>query len=191
VPEVQEAWGRILAGTPGSRLLIHPENPNWMRRYPIAAWLDGFLKRLGKHGVGRERLIISEPTGTRQEILKRMEMGDVYLDSFPYSGPTTVLDGLLAGLTPVVLEGRNFRSLQGAGMMRELGMGEMVGRNVDEYVGLAVRLGTDAGFREAVKRKIGEAMGQRPRFLDVEDYGARIGGAVERAWAETRNPKPE
>jgi hypothetical protein len=190
VPEVQEAWGRILAATPGSRLLIHPENPNWMRRYPIAAWLDGFYRRLGKHGVARERVIISEPTGTRQEILKRMQMGDVYLDSFPYSGPTTVLDGLLAGLAPVVLDGNNFRSLQGAGMMRELGMEEMVAKSEEEYVALAVKLARDGAYCAAINEKLAAAMKAGPRFLDGKDYARRMEGAIEMAWGETRNPKP-
>jgi predicted O-linked N-acetylglucosamine transferase (SPINDLY family) len=61
-------------------------------------------------------------------------------------------------------------------------MGEMVAGGVKEYVALSVRLGKDLAFRDAMKRKMGEAMKRGPSFLDGKDYARKIEGAIVTAF---------
>ena len=178
VPELEEAWAKILARTPGSRLVLHPDNPNWMAKFPFAAWIERMNATLAAHGAGADRVALLERAPGRQEVLRRMMAGDVYLDSFPFSGATTILDGLVCGLVPVTMEGGNFRSKLGEGMMRELGVPECIARDAGEYVEMAVRLGMEGGFREAIKKKISGALKGGPQFLDGRSYGLGVGEAL-------------
>jgi len=181
-PELENTWAQVLAATPNSRLLLHLRNPNWTFGFPYGALIARMKDTLQRHGVSPQRLLLFRPSRTRQEFLRRMQMGDVYLDSFPFSGATTLLDGLLVGLPPVVMNGCQFRSLMGAGFMRELHMQELIADNPRAYIQLAVKLATDATYRAAIGQKISAAMSAGPRFLDAQDYARQIGEALGRAW---------
>jgi len=182
IPELEETWTKILARIPGSRLMLHPVNPNWTSKFPVEAFLSRMKKTLEKQGVSPARLLIFRPCPTRGEYLRRIAMADIYLDSFPFSGATTILDALLVGLPTVVWDGCHFRSLLGAAMMREIDIPELIGANPDQYIELAVRLAGDARYRDQIKGKIATALQSSPAFLDAPAYGRKVGEALKRIW---------
>jgi predicted O-linked N-acetylglucosamine transferase (SPINDLY family) len=187
IPELQDVWTQILAAVPHSRLLLHPVNPYWGFQQAVQAFLQRMKQALARHGVEAQRLLAFEPTPTRQQTIQRSRLADIYLDSFPYSGASTLLDGLLLGLPPVVMNGCHFRSLMGAGFMRELQMQELIADNAQSYIQLAVKLATDATYRASIGQRISTAMSAGPRFLDARDYARQIGDALVRAWEAREN----
>jgi predicted O-linked N-acetylglucosamine transferase (SPINDLY family) len=78
------------------------------------------------------------------------------LDTLHWSGGNTSLDALAAGLPVVTLPGEFMRGRQSLGMLRLLGLDDLVARDGDDYVRIAVRLGRDAAWRGAVSARIAQ-----------------------------------
>jgi predicted O-linked N-acetylglucosamine transferase (SPINDLY family) len=76
------------------------------------------------------------------------------LDTLHWSGGNTSLDALAAALPVVTLPGAFMRGRQSLGMLRLLGVDDLVARDSDDYVRIAVRLGRDAAWRSAVAARI-------------------------------------
>jgi SAM-dependent methyltransferase len=185
VPELQDTWARILAAVPGSRLLLHPFNPNWSDRYPIKQFMREVRGTLARRGVRPEQLIISSDTLPGREDVKRLlALGDVYLDSYPFAGVNSTVDPLELGMPVVCREADTFRSRMAGSLLRELGVPDLVVTSEEAYFDLAVRLATDAAFRAEKHRQLEAAMRRQPRFLDPAAYGREMGKLLERAFAE-------
>lgn len=178
VPELDHVWAEILARVPGSYLALYPFNPNWSSSYPAGAFLDRLTAALTRAGVDPSRLLVFPVAPGRADILERLRLADVYLDSFPFSGATSLLDPLEVGLPALALDGGCFRNLVAPAILREAGLDELVARDVDDYVARAVRLGTDRAWRESLAARV-RAL-QNPRFRDPVAYAAEVGPLFER-----------
>jgi predicted O-linked N-acetylglucosamine transferase (SPINDLY family) len=93
-----------------------------------------------------------------------MQAGDVYLDSFPYSGPTSTSEALSLGIAVVALSMPLFRGRLAAGILSEIGLSQLVANDIEEYAAIACRLATDLGFRAAVKTEIQKNFPVAPYF---------------------------
>jgi len=83
-----------------------------------------------------------------------LNRSDAYLDSIGFSGFTTAMQAIECGLPIVTMEGRFMRGRLASGILRTLGVDELVVSNEDDYVSLAVRLAADAEFRQRVRERI-------------------------------------
>jgi predicted O-linked N-acetylglucosamine transferase (SPINDLY family) len=185
IPELYELWMRILAATPGSRLVLYPFNPNWSAGgYPAEPLLDRLAAAMARHGISAQRLLVFPAAPGRAEILQRLKLGDLYLDSFPFSGATSLLDPLEAGIPPVVMDGTCFRNLMAPAILRELGIPELVAADAEAYVALAIRLAADGASRRKLAERISAGMRQRPRFLDSHWYAEQAGEKLLEMWKE-------
>ncbi len=81
------------------------------------------------------------------------------LDTIGFSGFNTAMQVIQCGVPLVTLEGRFMRGRLGSGIMRRMGLDDLVATSGDDYVDLAVRLATDAGFRERTRTRIAAARG--------------------------------
>ncbi len=83
-----------------------------------------------------------------------MKRADAYLDTIGFSGFTTAMQAIECGLPIVTIEGRFMRGRLASGILRTLGVDELVAGNESDYVALAVRLATDAEYRQRVRERI-------------------------------------
>ncbi len=90
---------------------------------------------------------------------------DVYLDSIGWSGINTTLESALTDLPVVTLPGALLRGRHSMAVLRMMGATETIADSVDDYVALAVRLGTDSDWRSAIRHKMsaGRALVYRDR----------------------------
>lgn len=184
-PEMQEAWACLLAAVPGSRLLAHPFNPNWASSYPIKRFCAGFDRVLAAHGVAEDRLLVSTMRfPSRTDVRGLLGVGDIYLDTYPFAGVNSLVDPLEAGIPVVVWEGSTFRSRMGGGLLRSLGLEELITRDAAAYQKLAVRLATDCDWRKSMQKRIREKMDCMPLFLDTLAASDSFGSLVEKAYDE-------
>jgi predicted O-linked N-acetylglucosamine transferase (SPINDLY family) len=79
---------------------------------------------------------------------------DVMLDSIEWSGGNTTLEAIAQNLPVVTHEGQFMRGRISAGILRMMGMPETIASTIDEYVALAVRMGTDPTWRLALKERV-------------------------------------
>lgn len=174
-PELEAAWAKILAHVPGSRLLIYPFNPNDSNQYPLAAFQRRLSKQLADRDIEGDRLLILGPTASRANLQARVQLADVYLDSFPMSDVLSLLDPLMTGVPPLVMEQDTPVSLgRGAAFLRELELPELIATTVEEYVEKAIALGTDAQLRKNLGDRLRAAMQHPPSFLDSKRYGQQL-----------------
>jgi protein O-GlcNAc transferase len=75
-----------------------------------------------------------------------MAQADVYLDTIGFSGYNTALQAIECGLPVVGFEGGFLRGRLASGILRRLGLNELVATSESEYVDIAVRLAQDAAY---------------------------------------------
>ncbi len=180
IPEVRESWAKILAAVPDAALLLYPFGGGWSRNDSKTAFINNMYARLEKYGVERRRLAILNSLPSRAEVKEVLKLADVYLDSYPFGGANSLVDPLEVGLATVTLEGKYLRSRQGAAMLRELGMFDLIARDEESYLKLSIALGSDRHLREEKGREIGEKMRRsRPKFRDSRAYSVQMGAIFE------------
>jgi predicted O-linked N-acetylglucosamine transferase (SPINDLY family) len=183
IPEMQHAWAKLLAAVPGSRLLVHPFNPNWSSKYPIARFCAEFDHVLAEHGVAGERLLVStEKFPSRSDVKELLSVGDIYLDSFPFGGVNSLIDPLELGIPVIAWEGQTFRARMGSSLLRAIGVDELVAADEAGYLAIATALANDLGRRQEIAARIREAMERSPVFLDTLSYSDACGDLLEAAY---------
>lgn len=185
IPEMQEAWARLLAAVPGSRLLVHPFNPNWSSSYPVKRFTAELDRTLAAHGVATDRVVVSSVKfPSRSDVKALLAVGDIYLDTFPFGGVNSLVDPLELGLPVVVWEGSAFRARMGGALLRSLGLDDLIATDEAGYLALATRLALDPAARDSVRTRVTEAMGRCPVFLDPLAASDAFGALLETAYDE-------
>ena len=85
------------------------------------------------------------------QLLKR---ADVFLDTIGFSGFNTALQAVECGLPIVTREGRFMRGRLASGILKRMGLPELVARSEEDYVALAVKLARDTEYRKHVRERI-------------------------------------
>jgi predicted O-linked N-acetylglucosamine transferase (SPINDLY family) len=170
-----DAWARILAGAPDSRLLLKNRSladPETRERYRAL-----FAAR----GVAGERLEflawIESPAGH----LGAYERIDIALDPFPYNGTTTTCEALWMGVPVITLRGDRHAGRVGASLLTTLGQEALIAETVDGYVAAAVGLAADLGRLVHLRHSLRPAMAASP-LTDAAGFTRRVEAAYRDMW---------
>jgi predicted O-linked N-acetylglucosamine transferase (SPINDLY family) len=145
-PDFDAVLGGILRADPaGEVVLIEGRLADWARS------LMGRLSVSIPDVVERVRCVPRLSNGDFQHLLAS---ADVLLDPLHWSGGITTLDALAFGTPIVTLPGELMRGRVTYGCYRHMGVLDCVAGSEQEYVALAVRLGTDRTYREMIRSKI-------------------------------------
>ncbi|MEG5135447.1 MULTISPECIES: FkbM family methyltransferase [unclassified Microcoleus] len=174
VPELRETWAKILAAVPNSLLFLMPFGPSWTNYYPGAAFVNNLQGVLAKYGVESQRLRVLKAFPNRADVKEVLKLGDVYLDSYPYAGTTSLVDPLEVGLPTVVRDGDTLRSRMGAAVVRSLLMPDLIAHDEASYIQLAVTLGTNPQLRQQKRQEIQQKMQANPPCFDSVAYSGAI-----------------
>jgi predicted O-linked N-acetylglucosamine transferase (SPINDLY family) len=129
--EMVTIWLRIVRQVPGSVLWLLAENP-WVRAHLLA--------QAQAQGIAVDRLIFA-PRTTLPEHLSRMALADLFLDTFPYNGGTTVNDALWVGTPVLTCSGHSCVSRMAGSLLSAVGLPELITVRLSGYEALAVQLG--------------------------------------------------
>jgi len=91
------------------------------------------------------------PWQPRASFFGLMDQADVYLDTLGFSGFNTLMQAVQCHLPTVTLAGRFMRGRLGSGILERLGLPELIARDTDHYIELAVRLAEDPGYRASIR----------------------------------------
>lgn len=107
-----------------------------------------------RRGLDFERCTLFLPWQSRAAFLGLLRAADVFLDTLGFSGFNTALQAVDCSLPIVTREGRFLRGRLAGGILKRIGLPEMVVADEEQYIGLAVRLAQDAGRREDIRRRM-------------------------------------
>ena len=174
-PRTLELWAKVLAAVPSSRLLIKTramaDGPTRQRALDILATL----------GVAPGRVELCPFTTTYAEHLAVYGRVDIALDCFPYNGTATTCEALWMGVPVVSLAGRAHVSRVGAGILTQVGLGDLAAETVDGVVAAAVRLAGDVQALRDLRLAMRERLLASP-LLDVAGLVRRLERAYREAW---------
>jgi FkbM family methyltransferase len=174
VPELRETWAKIMAAVPNSVLFLMPFGPSWTNHYPSGAFVNNMKAVFAKYGVDSKRLRVLNSLPNRADVKEVLKLADVYLDSYPYAGTTSLVDPLEVGLPTVVRDGDTLRSRMGAAVVRSLLMPDLITNSEASYIQLAVTLATNPQLRQRYRQEIQQKMQANPACFDSVSYSGAI-----------------
>jgi len=169
---VIETWTRILREVPDSRLMLLVGNSAQMAEH-VRTTFAGL-------GVESSRLMLLQRL-PRNEYLRVMDQIDIALDPFPFNGHTTSLDLLYHGIPFITLAGRTHVQRAGVTLLKNVGLGELIAGDVDEYVRMAREFAGDverlAGMRAALRERMrGSAL------MDEMGFARKVEALYREMW---------
>ncbi len=143
-------WIEIARRVPNSTLVFFEyERPALSDR--LRRRLESGFAAAGLDAHRQLRFVPWQPRPVFRELLRH---ATGYLDTLGFSGFNTLLLAVDARLPCVALEGRFLRGRLGSGILRHMGLDELVACDAATYVDIAVRLGTDPVYRAAVSARM-------------------------------------
>ena len=155
-PDNDEVVARVLARDPhGVAVIFASHHENLTQAY--ATRLSQAFER---HGLDiHERTCFLAPFLPHGEYLRLNQHCHLMLDTLHWSGGNTSLDALSMGLPVVTLPGTLMRGRQSQAMLRMLGLEELIAKDLDGYIDIAHRLGTDTAWRASIVERLRSALG--------------------------------
>jgi protein O-GlcNAc transferase len=167
-------WIQILVKLPNSRLRV--------TRVRSAQRAAEIITLFAQSGVSPERiecvLWANDPPYGQQ-----FTGVDIALDNYPYNGVTTTCESLYFGVPVVSLHGRNGVSRSGLSLLGALGLGELVASTPEQYVEIAVALGSDLLRLEELRTSL-RARFEQSSLRDERGFAANFEGLLRTAWEQ-------
>ena len=171
-PALFAVWMRVLAAVPGSVLWLFADN----------AWTPTHLRREAEtHGIDAGRLVFAGYASPADH-LARLELADLFLDTFPYTAHTTASDALWLGLPVLTLKGRSFASRVGASLLQAAGLPELITTTIADYERLAIELAHNPAQLAALRARLAARRDTCPLF-DTPRLARHLEAAYLEMWA--------
>ncbi|MEI8298305.1 MAG: tetratricopeptide repeat protein [Pseudomonadota bacterium] len=180
LPEIYNVWLRLLAAQPRAVL--------WVSRHaPEAA--QALLARAVNAGIEPSRIVFAARVASHSEHLARLSLADLLLDTFPYNAHSSAADALWAGVPVVTISGESFASRVCGGLLRALGLPELVTESLPLYEQTALTLLQDASALPALKRWL-RAHAQENSIFNSDAYTRHLESAYELMWRRAEQGLP-
>jgi len=108
-------------------------------------------------GLDLEAFAAFVPWQSRAQFYGVMAQADVFLDTMGFSGFNTALQAIECGLPVAAWEGRFLRGRLASGILRRMGMDELVAHDDAAFVETAVKLAQDAAWWGGVRERMAAA----------------------------------
>lgn len=125
--EVIKTWSSILKNNLSSKLIIKNSQLNNNLAKNI------LIEKFKKNGTDPEQLIL-EGSSSREDTLRKYNLIDIALDTFPWNGGTTSFELSWMCVPLLTLSGDRFVSRCGESINKNLNMHDWVVYNIDDYI---------------------------------------------------------
>ncbi|SAL74513.1 TPR domain-containing protein [Caballeronia peredens] len=166
-------WAAVLREVPHSRLRLLVAQGE--ARASVSA-------KFAALGIDKDRLIFNDYQ-SRSAYLRTYQQIDIALDTFPYNGHTTSLDGLWMGVPTVTVIGRTPSSRAGYALLSNLGLAELAASSDAGFVATAVALATDLPRLRELRAGLRERMERSP-LMDGARFARGMEQAIRTAWTD-------
>jgi protein O-GlcNAc transferase len=107
-----------------------------------------------KFGLKANNYVVFLPRLDVREYNAINSLSNIYLDSIGWSGCNSTFEAIAHDLPIVTLPGDLMRGRHSAAILTMMNMQETIASSIDEYVEIAIRLGTDSLWRKQISNKI-------------------------------------
>ncbi|NQV98128.1 MAG: tetratricopeptide repeat protein, partial [Rhodospirillales bacterium] len=149
------AWAQILDGVPTSKLLIKA------KALEDAGVRDDLTARFTALGITADRLELL-PWISGASPLSVYNAIDIALDTFPYTGTTTICETHWMGVPTLTLSGDRHAARVGHSLNARVGLEDWVSRSIDGYVARAVRAAAEPDLLTTLRRELRARMAEGP-----------------------------
>jgi predicted O-linked N-acetylglucosamine transferase (SPINDLY family) len=136
---------QIIKAVPNSYLLIKGAGSEKLIK-------DLFISIAKEEGIDENRLRFFSGVAKEEIHRANLQIADVVLDTYPYSGATTTLETLWMGIPVVTKVGQQWASRNSYTFMTYAGISEGIAWSDEEYIQWGIKLGMD----EELRKKIAE-----------------------------------
>jgi predicted O-linked N-acetylglucosamine transferase (SPINDLY family) len=164
-------WANVLKAVPDSRFVLLTPTAEAKRRALLA---------FEKGGIVASR-IECVPRRSRRDYLAGHAAFDIALDTLPYSGHTTTLDALWMGVPVLTLVGKTAAGRAGLGVMRCVGLPELVTETERQFVERAQELSRDLPRLRALRAGLREQL-EASVAMDGARFAKNFETALRGAW---------
>ena len=181
MPEQDALFARILQRLPTAHLHLIPHQDAGVRDW-LAARLQGAMASHGvQDGAARVHLHAYRPLPEFHQLAARCQLN---IDSIGWSGGMSSLDILGLGVPTIGLQGKTMRERQTAALLNELGVGQCIAADADEYVDKVVTLAQDDAARAALREQM---LAARHTLFAGERAAAGLSDFLRRSIADARS----
>ncbi|MBX9848794.1 MAG: tetratricopeptide repeat protein [Rhodocyclaceae bacterium] len=179
-PDLFKVWMRILDRVEGSVL--------WLSR--VNGVVEANLKREAvASGIDPERLIFAQRRESRADHLRRLQLADLFLDTFYYNAHTTASDALWVGVPVLTCPGETFASRVAGSLLKCIGLQELIATDHANYETLAVQLTIDRNYLTAIREKLKQNKESSPLF-DMQRYSQNFERLLLTMWRRHEEGSP-
>ena len=171
MPDHDSLFLDILAADPRAVLVFFAGVPPGQQR----AFMDRLQRGMAAAGIPPRRQIKLLPKLPRAQFRSALAVADVMLDTPNFSGGSTALDALAAGLPIVAQEGPYMRGRQSAAMLRIVGVPELIAQGDPHFVEVALRVAGDRDYRRSLAERIAHGL---PRLFGRDEPVAALADAL-------------
>ncbi len=113
------------------------------------------LRERFSHGLpGLERRIVFLPFMAFERFMQLLHLADVILDTVHFNGMNSSLQAFAVGTPVVTLPGKLQRGRHTLAMYRKMGILDCVAADAQQYIDIAVRIGTDRAYAQLLRERI-------------------------------------
>jgi protein O-GlcNAc transferase len=152
--EVFDSWCRLLHALPQAVL--------WLLEWNEQSRVN-LAREAQARGVDPARLVWA-PRMAPADHMARMQLADLFMDTWPCNAHTTASDALWAGVPVVTWPGRTFASRVAASLVHAAGLPELACRDLAHYEQTVTALAGDAPRRQAMRAQLVAARSTSPLF---------------------------
>jgi protein O-GlcNAc transferase len=171
---VAHLWAKIIDAIPNSKLVVkyHTLSDRFA--------METVVQQFEENGIAAEKLILLGNTPAEAHLAAYNKV-DIALDPFPYNGTMTTLDALWMGVPVVNLDGDRWVARMTAGLLKTIGLPELVAHTESEYVDIAASLARSPERLSDLRREMRQRITASP-LCDTEGFTRSLESLLRQAW---------
>ncbi|MGO9993422.1 MAG: tetratricopeptide repeat protein [Steroidobacteraceae bacterium] len=170
-PVCFDIWMRLLKAVPASILWLLASSADAERN---------LRREAAERGVDASRLVFATQV-PYEAYLARYAHADLFLDSLPYNGGTTVSGALTMGVPVLTCAGSSFAARMAGSLLMNLGLAELVTHSLADYESAALALAKNPTRLSALRRLLQERRTHHS-FFDTDRYRRHLESAYRTMW---------
>lgn len=169
-----EKWASIMHTLPNSRLLLKGF------QFSSTTLRNNIKAQFSKLDINEDRILLEGPS-PHAELLKTYNKIDIALDPWPYSGGLTTCEAMYMGVPVVTLPGPTFAGRHSATHLTNVGLGQLVAEDWQQYHNIVVNLARDLDNLANIRTHLRTALLESP-VCDAPRFARNFSNAMRAIW---------